>query len=150
MDLHGVGFSNIRMPNNPNSYTYKYDYRINTFPEEVYIHEFLHFLERTATEYGYETIELHDNEKYGYKQQNLINLKNWYKDYMRCAVYDEENEKFVGLNQKVYKLKPAHNSDFEDKAEVDFIMESKNIIEEITQMFKLIIETVQEQIEVYN
>ena len=31
---------------------YKYDTRINTFPEEVFLHEFLHSLERTAEEYG--------------------------------------------------------------------------------------------------
>lgn len=150
MDLHGVGFSNIRMSNNLESYTYRYDYRINTFPEEVYIHEFLHFLERMATEYEYETIALHDNEKYGYKQQNLINLKNWYKDYMRCEVYDEENDKYVGLNSEVYKLKPAHNSDFKKAVEVNFINEPKNIIEEISQMFTLIKKTLQEQIEEYN
>ena len=29
MDLYGIGFSNIRMPNSNNDYTYKFDYRIN-------------------------------------------------------------------------------------------------------------------------
>ena len=33
MDLYGIGFSNIRMSNVKNDYTYQYDYRINTFPE---------------------------------------------------------------------------------------------------------------------
>ena len=46
---------------------YKYDSRINTFPEEVFLHEFLHSLERNAQEYGYTIPALHDNEKYGYK-----------------------------------------------------------------------------------
>lgn len=50
MDLHGIGYSNIRLPNDQNSYIYTYDSRANTFPEEVFIHEFLHSLERTLTE----------------------------------------------------------------------------------------------------
>ena len=54
MDYYGIGFSNIRLPNSSKSYIYKYDTRINTFPEEVFLHEFLHSLERTAKEYGYE------------------------------------------------------------------------------------------------
>ena len=54
MDLHGIGYSNIRLPNDQNSYIYTYDSRANTFPEEVFIHEFLHSLERTLTEYEYD------------------------------------------------------------------------------------------------
>lgn len=38
MDLHGIGYSNIRLPNDQNSYIYTYDSRANTFPEEVFIH----------------------------------------------------------------------------------------------------------------
>ena len=48
MDYYGIGFSNIRLPNDSKSYIYKYNTRINTFPEEVLLHEFLHSLERTA------------------------------------------------------------------------------------------------------
>lgn len=46
MDYYGIGFSNIRLPNDSKSYIYKYDSRINAFPEEVFLHEFLHSLER--------------------------------------------------------------------------------------------------------
>lgn len=66
MDYYGIGFSNIRLPNDSRSYIYKYNKRINTFPEEVFLHEFLHSLERNAEEYGYERPELHDYQKYGY------------------------------------------------------------------------------------
>ena len=38
-------------------YIYKYDSRINAFPEEVFLHEFLHSLERNAQEYGYDRPE---------------------------------------------------------------------------------------------
>ena len=69
MDYYGIGYSNIRLPNSSKSYMYKYDSKINTFPEEVFMHEFLHSLERTAEEYGYTIPALHDYEKYGYKSR---------------------------------------------------------------------------------
>ena len=50
MDYLGIGFSNIRLPNSEKSYTYQYNYRINTFPEEVFVHEFLQTLERNSKE----------------------------------------------------------------------------------------------------
>ena len=42
MDLYNIGFSNIRLPNDKNNYIYKYSPIVNIFPEEVFIHEFLH------------------------------------------------------------------------------------------------------------
>ena len=52
MDLYGIGFSNVRMSNLKNDYTHQYNYRANTFPEEVFLHEFLHTLERNLIESG--------------------------------------------------------------------------------------------------
>jgi len=51
MDLYNIGFSTIRLSTNEKSYTYKYQLGINTFPEETYLHEFLHTLERNCMEY---------------------------------------------------------------------------------------------------
>ena len=82
MDYYGIGYSNIRLPNDSNSYIYKYNSRINQFPEEVFLHEFLHSLERNAKEYGYDRPELHSYEQYGYKNEQLIGQKKWYTDYM--------------------------------------------------------------------
>ena len=45
MDLYGIGYSLSRINRNGNLYTYKYGIT-NQVPEEVYIHEFLHTLER--------------------------------------------------------------------------------------------------------
>ena len=45
MDYYGIGFSNIRLPNEEKSYIYKYKTGVNQFPEEVFLHEFLHTLE---------------------------------------------------------------------------------------------------------
>lgn len=70
-----IGYANIRIPNNENSYVYKYDSRRNIFPEEVYVHEFLHTMERTSKENGLEFPFLHDNEKYGYKVEPLVRIK---------------------------------------------------------------------------
>ena len=72
MDYYGIGFSNIRLPNDSKSYIYKYNERINTFPEEVLLHEFLHSLERNAEECGYERPALHDYQKYGYENEKII------------------------------------------------------------------------------
>ena len=86
MDYRNIGYSNIRLPENDKDYTYKYDYRANTFPEEVFIHEFLHTLERNAKEYGYEVPALHDSSRYGYQSEPFIRLKNWYQDYMNQEI----------------------------------------------------------------
>lgn len=135
MDYYGIGYSNIRLPNSSKSYIYKYDERINQFPEEVFLHEFLHSLERNAKEYGYEIPELHDNEKHGYRNDSLIGLREWYKDYMNKDI--RKSGKYIGLPEEIFELKPAKNSDFKYsyKVEEEF-HEPQNIIEEIRQLFK--------------
>lgn len=108
MDYYGVGFSNIRLPNSSHSYMYKYDSRINLFPEEVFLHEFLHSLERNSAEYGYERPELHSYSEHGYAEEELVGLKKWYADYMNCRIKGN-----LGLNQMVYTFKPTKKSQFE-------------------------------------
>lgn len=139
MDLYGIGFANIRMPNKSNDYTYKYDYRINTFPEEVYIHEFLHTLERTSTEYGYEVPELHAHSNYGYEEQRLTTLKQWYEDYMKKKVLDKNTNTYVGLDEAVYTLKPVHNSNFAYGVEIKFNNEPQNLFEEVKGLIDSIV-----------
>ena len=134
MDYYGIGYSNIRLPNSSKSYIYRYDTRINTFPEEVFLHEFLHSLERTSEEYGYDIPALHDYEKYGYKNQNLIGLKNWYKDYMNKNI--KTSNGYIGLPEQIYTLKPAKNSDFEYSYKIEEFREPQNLIEDIRQLFK--------------
>ena len=107
MDYYGIGFSNIRLPNSSNSYMYKYDARVNLFPEEVFLHEFLHSLERTSEEYGYERPELHSYAEYGYSEEKLVGLKKWYQDYMNCTINGN-----IGLSEIVYTLKPSKPSHF--------------------------------------
>ena len=102
MDYYGIGFSNIRLPNSSKSYVYKYDRRVNQFPEEVFLHEFLHSLERTAKEYGYNIPELHDYKEYGYENEYLVGQKEWYKDYMNQEIYTSNGK--IGLPDNIYML----------------------------------------------
>jgi len=129
MDYCGIGFSNIRLPNSKHSYMYKYDARVNLFPEEVFLHEFLHSLERTSLEYGYERPELHSYTEYGYKEEKLVGLKEWYKDYMNSTINGS-----LGLNEIVYTLKPAKKSQFEYPIKVD-AFEEKNLFKNIQEIF---------------
>ena len=134
MDYYGIGFSNIRLPNDSKNYIYKYNTRINTFPEEVFLHEFLHSLERTAKEYGYEIPELHDYLKYGYEEEKLIGQKKWYTDYMNKNINSENGK--IGLPEEVYKLKPAKESNFRYSEKINEFKEPENIIEEVQQIWK--------------
>lgn len=130
MDILGIGFSNIRLQNDTHSYMYTYNARINTFPEEVYLHEFLHTLERNLKEYDYSIPALHDYEKYGYKKESPIGLKTWYTDYMKKTIKSNTNEN-VGLDEIVYNIKPVQQSNFTYSLEIEFSKEPQNIIEEI-------------------
>ena len=136
MDLYGIGYSNIRLPNDKSSYIYTYNPRINTFPEEVFIHEYLHSLERILQERGYDIPELHDNNKYGYEQEVLIGLRSWYNDYMTCNIKTNTG-KLIGLDDDVYKLTPPAESDFRYSVEVEFNDEPENIIEEIRTLISI-------------
>ena len=132
MDYYGIGFSNIRLPNDSKNFTYKYNTKINQFPEEVFLHEFLHTLERNSLEYGYERPELHDYEKYGYENEKLIGQKQWYEDYMNKNINTDKG--LVGLPLEIYNLKPAKNSNFINSYKLDVFKEPENIIEEIKQI----------------
>lgn len=142
MDLYGIGFSNIRFASDDINYVYNYSTRINTFSEEVFIHEFLHTLERICKEHGYPVVDLHDNEVYGYDSGNINGLEDWYEDYMRCEILDERTNQYVGLYEKVYSYKPVNENNFKFAVEIDFNYEPNNIIEEIKSLFNVIAEVI--------
>ena len=136
MTYRGIGFSNIRIPSEEYNDIYAYNSLTNTFPEEVMVHEFLHDLERICIALNYNIPALHDYLLYDYKNEAVIGQKVWYQDYMSKKIYDSENDKYIGLEQDVYKLKPAHESNFKYSREIEFIKEPDNIIEEISGIFK--------------
>lgn len=134
MDYYGIGFSNIRLPDTSNNYIYQYDTSINTFPEEVFLHELLHTLERNEKEYGNTNIaSLHDYEKYGYKRENLIGLKNWYEAYMQNTIKNAD-ETNAGLTPDIYKSKPIHKSNFKYSYELNQLKEPQNFVEEVNSL----------------
>ncbi len=134
-----IGYSNVRIPNEDADLLYTYS-RINTFPEEVFIHEFLHNLERIENEYGNNVPELHAYEKYGYEKDDIDGLRNWYKDYMTCNI----NNNKLGLSKEVYTIKPIHDSCFRMSMDLteekfyepdNFVEQVKSLIEKIKQYF---------------
>lgn len=142
MDLYGIGFSNIRFASDNTNYIHQYDYRINTFSEEVFIHEFIHTLERTSKDHGYKTINLHDYEEYGYKESGINGLQEWYEDYMRSEIFDENTNEYVGLNENVYSLKPVNETNFRFAIEVNFNEEPSNVFEEIKSLFNVVADAI--------
>lgn len=133
MEYYGIGYSNIRLPDNESNHIYKYNYNYNTFPEEVYIHEFLHTLERNSKDYGYEVPDLHAHSEYGYSEDRIKGLKQWYIDYMNKEI--EYNGEKIGLPPEVYNYKPVHESNFKYGRELDALKEPENIIEVIRSLF---------------
>lgn len=128
MRYNGIGYSNIRLPDSRNSTMYKYSGN-NTFPEEVFVHEFLHTLERNEKENGNNIADLHDHELYGYSQDSVSGLEEWYKDYMQNTIKNDEGK---GLTDFAYSSKPIQNSNFEHSMTLDYLDEPDNIIEEIS------------------
>ena len=144
MEYRGLGFSNIRLPDDDKNYIYKYDSRINTFPEEVFIHEFLHTLERNAEEYGYERPELHSYTNYGYANKPIVGLKQWYEDYMNKGITKSSGEK-IGLPQEIFDKKPSKISDFENSTKLDYLDEPNNIFEELKILIDRLISSIKGQ-----
>ena len=137
MNYQDKGFSNIRLPNDNKSYVFTYDPSINTFPEEAFVHEFLHTLENISKENGYDYPILHNYEQYGYKIEPRVSLKQWYSDYMSKNIITTKGTK-VGINPEVYSIKPIHRAAFEHSMELEFDTDPNNIIEEFRAIFKTI------------
>lgn len=127
----GKGFSNIRVTSK------EYQYSIqNTFPEEVFLHEFLHTLERNSKEYGYTVPALHDYEKYNYKEDRYDGLRKWYIAYMNGTI--DNNGEYIGLPSEIYTLKPVKQSNFEYSHKLDKLDEPSNILETLESIIEKI------------
>ena len=130
MEYNQIGYSNIRMPDNRNSSMYQYSSN-NTFPQEVFLHEFLHTLERNEKENGNDIANLHDYAVYGYSEDRRSGLRRWYEDYMRNTINNGANK---GLTDFAYSSKPIHESSFESPIELNDLKEPSNLIEEINSI----------------
>lgn len=134
MEYNQIGYSNIRMPDDRNSGIYDYS-TYNTFPQEVFLHEFLHTLERNEMDNGNDIAALHDYAKYGYSEDRINGLKKWYEDYMQNTIDGGENK---GLTQFAYSSKPIHDSNFKNPLELTYLEEPDTIIEEINSIINRI------------
>ena len=132
MEYNPIGYSNIRLPDDRNSSIYQYS-STNRFPQEVFVHEFLHTLERNEQENGNQVANLHDYEQYGYENSDVYGLFNWYSDYMQNTI---KNAKDKGLSDFAYSSKPIHESNFAYSIELDYLDEPHNIIEEIGSIWE--------------
>ncbi len=134
MEYNQIGYSNIRLPDDRNSTFYDYS-SYNTFPEEVFVHEFLHTLERNEKENGNEIAALHDYGEYGYTNDRINGLRTWYEDYMQNTINNGKNK---GLTEFVYSSKPIHESNFENAFELNLLDEPDNLLEEINSIIERI------------
>lgn len=137
MDLYGIGYSLVRINKNSNVHTYKYGIT-NQLPEEVYLHEFLHTLERNLIDNGYDIPALHNYKDYGYSEKMSEGLKQWYQDYMRKRILDKTKNEYVGLYEIAYKTQPPNSSNFKYAVNIDFNNEPQNIFEDILSIIDAI------------
>lgn len=129
-----IGFSNVRMPTSMSSTKYTYNKVSNRFPEEVFVHEFLHSLEKNSEKYGFNVPALHDYEKYGYNKCNEDGLYEWFKAYMTETI-GNSNE---GLNGEIYKMKPLKQQNFENVNTLNEFNDVTNIFERLQLVCKSI------------
>ena len=101
-----IGYSNMRISDESiESYISSY---ANFFPEEIFLHEFLHTLERNSIELDYDTIALHDYEKFGYENNARYGLRNWYSDYVSNNIKNTKD----GIRNEIYYTQPISEKNF--------------------------------------
>lgn len=141
MFYNKLGYSNIRLPitYEKGRHMFIYDRNKNTFPEEVFIHEYLHSLESISEDYGYRYPSIHDYESFGYQNHSIFKLKNWYTDFLNQDITNKNIEEFYGLHKDVYKYANIVNrEDFSKAKELDFDKEPDNIVEALKLLIKTI------------
>lgn len=145
MDFLEIGFSNIRLPEKEGRHMYEYK-TYHTFPEEVFVHEFLHTLERNSNEFGLDIPKLHDYKDYGYENSDSVGLKNWYADYMNKRIL--YNGEYVGIDESLYTVsKPCNQVNFVNSEEIEFDKEPENIVQTVKLFIynsKILIERLRE------
>ncbi|GHU87270.1 hypothetical protein FACS1894202_01270 [Clostridia bacterium] len=82
----------------------------NPYPEEVFVHEWLHQLEAFYRGKGYTFPGVDDSIIYGYKNALTIGYNGWhvyYGDIMKCTVYDSNLDKYIGMTAEMWRIKPS-------------------------------------------
>jgi hypothetical protein len=88
----------------------------NTYPEEVWVHEWVHTLEfYYKHKVGYEFGQDHmpgadDSGKYNYENdatQAYHGFRQFYSDIFTASVWDESISKYVGITEDMWKIRPS-------------------------------------------
>lgn len=78
------------------------------YPEEVWVHEWVHCLDSFYNRLGY-IMPDENSEKYGYKRDSKVGFNGYYKyysDIFNNKVYDNINKKYIGITQDMWQLHP--------------------------------------------
>ena len=59
---------------------------------------------------------------------------------MRCKILDKNANKYAGLNEEVFYIKPVNETNFRFPIEIKFNEEPDNIFEEIKSLFDVVVE----------
>ena len=107
-----------------------YNSQTNRFPDEVFVHEFLHYIERVSNELNRPIPVLHNYRDYNYRKVGGLGLKTWYGDYMSHNVEDILHGTKVGVDKTVYHdAKLSKREYFENPKEIELDGEPHSIAE---------------------
>ena len=74
---------------------------------EPILHEWLHGVTSYLLTKGYNNFpfeDLHGAEHYGYPESETEGWMPWYRAYMQCAIWDEDDNKYVGISREAWIL----------------------------------------------
>jgi hypothetical protein len=81
---------------------YCYDVSPTCWPAGVIVHEFLHFMETYAREFGYEIASPDQAQNYGY--ENVDDWRNYYTDFINNEIHNNEK---IGIPEFLWYYPPT-------------------------------------------
>jgi hypothetical protein len=74
---------------------------------EPILHEWLHGVAYFLLTKGYNIFpfeDLHGAEHYGYQESETEGWMPWYRAYMQCSIWDEDEDRYVGISKEAWAL----------------------------------------------
>jgi hypothetical protein len=93
---NGAGFSSVITLKSMSTWTGQ------TYPEEVFVHEWMHQVIYFHEQAGRMKLDLHAGSQYGYSASNG-SWKKWTSDVMRGLVWDAANNKYIGVKPAIWQ-----------------------------------------------
>jgi hypothetical protein len=100
--LDQVGYSFILHADLQSSMPYLRGERENSWIPSIYVHEFLHSIERCANSLNL-PVPLIDGDRFGYP--DVEEYRSWYRDFMHKRL--RANGNLLGVDPRIWKLKPS-------------------------------------------